>query len=408
MTPWFALLLALLAPAADEAALTTLDGQTVSGVISAWDGKKLTIDAAGGDRELATDAILDVAWNREPSSEPKLRIAELVDGSRLAFEEFTIAKRVASFELPGMESPVEIPTARIRRIELVAASELLTKTLAEIEQKQPAGDSLVIVKGEAMDYLSGVVEDVTAQQADFRWDGDKVPVKLSKIAAIVFYYAKEAALPEALCRVSFNDGSVVAAKEATLKDQQLVLKSLAGVNVEFPFNQVTRVDFSSGKIAYLSDLQPTSVRWTPRVAIPADAKMIAGYGKPQQNVSFDGSPLSLLWDDDPVPARRDVRTYQRGLAVRSQTELVYRVPEGMSRFAVTAGIDPATASQGNVTLEIRGDDRILWEGTIDGGEPPVEIDVELQAARRLQVVVDYGDNLDYGDRLHLIEARFIK
>jgi hypothetical protein len=235
-----------------------------------------------------------------------------------------------------------------------------------------------------------------------------VPVKLSKIAAIVFYHAKEATLPEALCRVSLTNGSVIAAKEATLKDQQLVLESLAGVSVEFPFNQVTRIDFSSGKIAYLSDLQPTSVRWTPRVALPADAKMIAGYGKPRQNVSFDGSPLSLLWDDDPVPARRDVRTYQRGLAVRSQTELVYRVPDGMSRFAVTAGIDPATASQGNVTLEIRGDDRILWEGTIDGGEPPVEIDVELQAARRLQLVVDYGDNLDYGDRLHLIEARFIK
>jgi hypothetical protein len=103
-----------------------------------------------------------------------------------------------------------------------------------------------------------------------------------------------------------------------------------------------------------------------------------------------------------------VRTYPRGIAVRSRSELVYRIPEGMSRFLLTAGIDPATAAQGHVTLEIRGDDQVLWEGTIDGREPPVEIDVELGAARRLQLVVDYGENLDYGDRLHLIEARFTK
>ena len=49
-----------------------------------------------------------------------------------------------------------------------------------------------------------------------------------------------------------------------------------------------------------------------------------------------------------------------------------------------------------------------WEGAIDGREPPVEIDVELGSARRLQLVVDYGKNLDYGDRLHLVEARFTK
>ncbi|WP_428303973.1 NPCBM/NEW2 domain-containing protein [Lacipirellula sp.] len=408
MTPWFALLAALLAVSGDEASLTTLEGQTINGVVSAWDGTELTIDAAEGAQQLATDAIMDVAWKREPSDGPALRVAELVDGSRLAFEEFTIAKRTATFQLPGQQAKVDVPTARIKRIELVAASEPLAKMLAEIEQKQPAGDSLVIVKGEAMDYLSGVVEDVTAQQADFRWDGEKVPVKLSKIAAIVFYHAKEAALREALCRVSFTNGSVIAAKDATLKDQQLQLKSVGGVDVEFPFDQVTRIDFSSGKIAYLSDLKPATSRWTPRVALPADAKLIASFGAPRQNVAFDGSQLSLLWDDDPVPARRDVRTYSRGLAVRSRTELTYLVPEGMTRFAVTAGIDPATASQGNVALEIRGDDRILWEGTIDGGQPPVEIDVELQAARRLQLVVDYGDNLDYGDRLHLIEARFIK
>src|SRR5690606_33765143 len=111
-----------------------------------------------------------------------------------------------------------------------------------------------------------------------------------------------------------------------------------------------RIDFSSGKLAYLGDLKPTAVRWTPRVALPEGATTIASYGLPRNNVSYSGSPLSLQWRDDPLPNRRDLRTYARGLALRSRTELTYRIPEGMTRFVATAGIDPASASQGHVAL----------------------------------------------------------
>ena len=80
----------------------------------------------------------------------------------------------------------------------------------------------------------------------------------------------------------------------------------------------------------------------------------------------------------------------------------------MIRFAALAGIDPATASQGKVTLEISADGNLLWQGEIDGGSAPVEINVPLQNARRLRLFVDYGTNLDYGDRLHLVDARMTK
>jgi hypothetical protein len=410
MTSWFAILAVALAVAPGEAVFTTLDGQSVAGVVTAWDGKQITIIAAEGERQLSTESLLDASWSREATPSSVDRSVELIDGSRLAYDSFTIDKRTATFRLPFAKQSVKIPTQRIRRIELLPPSEALGKALADIDQKQPAGDSLVIVKRDAaaMDYLSGVVGDVTAEQADFEWDGEQVPVKISKIAAIVFYHAKPLDMPEALCSASLIDGSTVVVRQTALDGKQLKLRTSSGVDLRVSLEQLARIDFSTGKISYLSDLKPSSVRWIPRVAIPKEASTIADYGMPRNNVSFSGSPLSLMWDDDPLPSRRDVRTYPRGIAVRSRSELVYRIPEGMSRFLLTAGIDPATAAQGHVTLEIRGDDQVLWEGTIDGREPPVEIDVELGAARRLQLVVDYGENLDYGDRLHLIEARFTK
>ncbi len=96
--------------------------------------------------------------------------------------------------------------------------------------------------------------------------------------------------------------------------------------------------------------------------------------------------------------------YAKGLAIRSRTEMTYRLPDGMRRFTAIAGIDPQSAGQGRVALEIRADGKMLWEGPVNGLEPPVPIDLELKGARRLQLLVDYGENLDYGDRLHLVEA----
>jgi hypothetical protein len=410
MTPWIAIVAALLAVSAGEATFATLNGEKVAGELVAWQGKQLTVIAADGRRQLSAESLLDAAWNRDAVPASVDRSVELIDGSRLAYAEFTIAQRVATVRLAYANQTIKIPTERIRRIELLPPSEALEAALAEIERKQPAGDSLVIVKRDvaAMDYLSGIIGDVTAAQADFVWDGDRVPVKLSKIAAMEFYHAKPAKLPDPLCKASLTDGSVIAVRQAALQGNELRLRTTAGVDLRVSIDQLARIDFSTGKIAYLSDLSPANVRWIPNVAIPKEAATIAGHGLPRTDASFSGAPLSLQWNDDPLPARRDVRSYQRGLAIRSRTELSYLVPPGMSRFLATAGIDPATANQGNVTLEIRGDARVLWEGVIDGRKPPTEIDVELGAARRLQLIVDYGENLDYGDRLHLIEARFTK
>ena len=410
MTPWFAILAAALAVNPGEATFTKLDGKTIVGSVATWDDKDLSVKTAEGERTLSTDALLGAAWARDAVSSSVDRSVELVDGTRLAYSDVTITKRVASFKLPFTKQVVKMPTERIRRIELLPPSEALNEALADIERKQPAGDSLVIVKRDAtaMDYLSGVLGDVTSEQAEFEWDGDRVPVKLTKIAAMVFYHAKPANLPEPLCNASLVDGSLIAARQASLEGKQLRLRTASGVDLRVPLDQLARIDFSTGKIAYLSDLKASNVRWVPRVAIPKEATTIVNHGLPRNNVSFTGSPLSLLWHDDPLPARRDVRTYSRGMAIRSRSEIAYLIPQGMARFVATAGIDPATAGQGNVTLEIRGDDQVLWEGTIDGSEPPVEIDVELGSARRLQLVVDYGENLDYGDRLHLVEARFTK
>jgi hypothetical protein len=220
--------------------------------------------------------------------------------------------------------------------------------------------------------------------------------------------------------------------QLSLVENRLKLKTMCGVLFEFPVEEMVSADYSFGKLAYLSDLKPQSVQWNPQVGLPDAASTIRHYGEPRNDTPFgprqanlpetklgtkgwagkNGS-LALRWQpansaDSYALKGHVIKKYDKGLAIRSRTELVYRLPKGMRHFHTIAGIDPSTASQGHVHLKITGDRGGNWEGPIDGKQLPVEINLDMQNSSRLTILVDYGENLDWGDRLHLVNARVTK
>jgi len=54
------------------------------------------------------------------------------------------------------------------------------------------------------------------------------------------------------------------------------------------------------------------------------------------------------------------------------------------------------------------DGMVKFQETVDGGAEPFQIDINIERGSRLEIVVDYGLNLDFGDQLHLVEARMTK
>ena len=102
MTPW----LAILAAAARRRirarpTFTKLDGKTVVGTVAAWDGNEITVED-GQRRPEALDR-RDCSMRlgqRDAIPSSVDRSVELIDGTRLAYADFTIAKRVATFRLP--------------------------------------------------------------------------------------------------------------------------------------------------------------------------------------------------------------------------------------------------------------------------------------------------------------------
>jgi hypothetical protein len=187
------------------------------------------------------------------------------------------------------------------------------------------------------------------------------------------------------------------------------LTTADGATFTWPLEDIYLADFSSGKLLYLSNLEPASQSATPLIALPPGAAVAAKYAATRRDQSANGGPLTLASADDsltsPIGA---TQTFNKGLAIRSRTELVYRLPAGYRRLNAIAGIDPATRASGNVRLEIFGDDRPLLAADVAGIDPPHTIDLDITGIKRLKFVVDYGQNLDTGDWLNLCDLRIVK
>lgn len=408
------LLSLLLATAGADAAqveAARLDGSTVSGEIVEWTQGGVTIQGEDEPKQIPADQLLSLTWKADDDlTDASATFLELIDGSRFRITSFSTHNRLATVATPYASKELEIPTERIRSVELTPRTEAAATVWQELEGKDLTGDVLIVSKreGQSFDYLAGVAGDVTPEQAAFQWEGERMDVKRSKIAAVLFYRKQVAGLRDPVCELTTADGSRFSASRVSLRRSHLLVSTPAGLAFRVNLADLRHADFSAGKLAYLSDLKPIEVKWTPRIAAPTGASVVAAFGMPRYDESFTGSELSLLWKNDPQLDRRLVRSYDKGLAVRSRTELTWRLPAGMQRFTAIAGIDPQSAGQGRVDLQIRGDGKMLWEGPVNGLQAPVPIDVDLRGARRLQVTVDYGENLDYGDRLHLVEARVTK
>jgi len=213
----------------------------------------------------------------------------------------------------------------------------------------------------------------------------------------LYHHAAGRVIPEAICRIVGADGSTWEVAAIALAGDRVEWTTTAGVQSSAPWASLARLDFSKGKVVYLSDLEPESVEYTPFFGPAGKWDALRQAYAPREDRGVD-SPLLEL----------DGKPYHRGLALRSRTSVVYRLPDRYSRFLAVAGIDDRVRPRGHVRLVIRGDDRVLLDTAIAGTEASKPIDLDLTGVRRLAVLVDYGDDLDVADHLDLVEARIVK
>jgi hypothetical protein len=408
---WIAALTALLLAAPPAVEVTTLTGAQSRGPLA-----KLSLDAVEiqGQKPVPSAELLAVKSTTPPKaiSEKPLVWIELIDGSRLVATQFTVAKTSATAKLVGGES-VEVPTRSIHSVRIkdhdndLARAAQLPKQWRELAEGKLTSDTIVIRKmiteddGRMvtnLDQLEGVLGDVTDDKVHFTYDGQALPVDRAKVEGLLYFHPAGRELPLPLCRVDDAAGSRWNAKSVALTETSIQLTSTSGVKFDLPLERWQGLDYSAGKIVYLSDLEPENVEFTNAYGATGAGANLSKLFAPRSDRSFSGEPLAFAG-----------KTYEKGLALHSRTLIEYRVAGKYSKFLALGAIDEKVRPAGDVKLVVSLDGKVLGEHRISGKDAqPVAIEYDITSGRKLSLLVDYGAALDIGDRLHLLNARVTK
>jgi len=406
---WTLLLTAALAAGADaglEVTAQNVASKPVFGRLISLNPEKAAIATAAGEASLAAKDLIAIAPSTPAAlTKDKTPVwVELVDGSVIAAAEYAVSKAAAKIQLlstgaADQASVIQLPTATVHSVRFgtLKAQQANARQWSEISRSKAASDLLVVRKKSALDYLEGVLRDVDAENVKFQLDSELVPVKRAKVEGLIYYHAAAEELANPACQVSDTHGSRLLAKSVVLRQDRLELVTTAGLQIGVPLADLVRIDFSSGKVQYLGDLEPESLELVPFLGLKDEVPAVASMFRPRSDRSLDQTPLRL-----------GGVTYAKGLAIHSGTTLAYRLPGKFKQFHAIVGIDDAVRPGGDLKLRIKGDGKVLWEDAVRGKDRPKPIDLDVAGVKRLEISVEFGSDLDVADHLDLCDARVTK
>lgn len=375
--------------------VATLDGRNLNGRLTDLSNQQLVLQQ---DQSTLRIPLADLLEVRLPVAAPTPSaeagpLVTLHDGSQLRVTSVQIRENRLEVSHP-LAGRLTWPAAHVRTIQFAPDEPALHAAWKQLAERPTRKDLLVIRKGDVLDHLDGVVGDVSDTAANFLLDGDQISVKRERIFGIIFSRKELPPAKEAV-RLEFPGGDTLLVRQVIFQRGAWQVLGTSGHQFSLPAESIQRLDYSQGKVVYLSALEPREVKYTPFW------DFVFEY---QRDRHLFGGPL-----------RVGGRAYARGLAIHSKTLLRYRLGGEYRRFLALMGLDPEITydtqhpeTRALVRVEIRGDGRSLFAADVRAGDPPQPLDLPVEGVADLEILVDFGDNSDIGDRLHLAEARVVK
>lgn len=364
-----------------------VDGPTFEAALVAADRQwQLTFRGAETQRRLAAQDLVRFGTWHELARGPLVLLA---DGSLLAAQVLAVDLQhvVLDWRLGGEMKvareqvravALQVPTDRLRREELLDA-------LVEAPART---DQLMLVNG---DQWEGTLESLSDRKLRFSTTLGPTELDLSRVQALRFHWGLSPPMaPQGLRAVAgFRDGSRLVLEALRIEAARLEGRTLGGLTVRTPAEALVALQPLGNRVVYLSDLMPAEYRHVPY--------------------------LDLAW-----PFRRDRnvrggwlraggRLYLKGLGVHSAARLTYRLDPPCRRFEAELAIDDHTAGRGSAGFRVFVDGQPRYTSPpVRGGQPPVPVTVDLTGAKRLDLVVDFGERADVLDLADWLDARLVR
>ena len=385
------LVCASLLPAAEPVKLRTLTGQTIEGDLVAVNDKEVVVRGKDGPvtTPLAQVLDLDLQANAMPA-EARYSDVELTDGSLLHCTQFVLRGKQVELKLAG-SAEVKLPLAAVSYLLHDAQDAKVREEWHASLGKRGNSDLLAVKDAQGtVNTLDGTFGEGDDQGTTIGFEtatGAKRRLNLSRIHALAFLRKLDPAAAAPVAKLYDTSRNVLAAARVELGEAGFTLTTPSGVRVDFPRDQVTRIDFNNDKLRYLSDLEPKAVE-------RSNVDWLDHY---RRDKSLDNGPLRL-----------GKESYPKGLAVHAYAELVYDLGGQYKEFKTILGVDPKVGGDSDVTVTIEGDGQKLFSEEIKRKDEPRPLTLQVANVKLLRIVVRSNGLLDLGNHVNLADAKVSK
>lgn len=382
---------------AEPAKVKTLPGKELQGELISLDGTGLTIKVKEGGKDVDVKVpiaeVLDINLQAvSPPAGAKYVDVELVDGTVLHCAHMAILEKELDLKLiAGHE--VKVPLASVATVLNDAQDKTVRENWKRFLARQTTRDLIAIKKEGSISTLEGTLHggDAQGKTIGFELKGAAAPVRvlLSRVHGLSFFRKREGNLEDPLCKLTDTSGNTLVVTKMAVAGGVYTFTTGAGVKLEYPAAQLARLDFSKGKLVYLSDLDPARITESPG---------LEGTDRFKRDKNLDGGNLRI----NGVP-------YTKGLAVPATTELVYDINGDFKHFKAVVGFDDQVGGDSNVKILIEGDGRELFKTEMKRSEKKtLPLVVDVTRVKNLRIVVSSADLLDLGYHVNFADAKVSK
>ena len=380
---------------ASAATFQKIDGTTVTGELRSVDAKGvMTVRPAKGNAvAIPSDELMRVEFGtgREAVAPDGVAL-HLPRGGRV-----NGALKECSQVSIGVASPslgkVVLPLEKLLAVEFVRLGQEpkdAAKMRAAMLDNKTKSDISFSTNG---DQMPGILVGFAPDKVKLKTSLGEMPLDTARLFGVSLAARKRPPPPASLLAVArCTDGSVVTGTLVPSKGRGVKLALLAGPEVEIDAAHLIELGFRQGKLVYLSDLDPAKEDVRPYFT--------GDHTWPyQRDKSYDRKPIRLAG-----------KVHGKGLGMFAGMKLTYQLGGEFKKFASLVGIDDADERhQGDVTVRVLADGKeVFKKAGLTRKSGPVKIDLSMKGVKTLELAVDFGGNMLFGDLTDWADAHLIR
>jgi NPCBM/NEW2 domain-containing protein len=383
--------------------LRPLQGDTVKGEVVSLNAREVVIHGDGKDVTTPVEQVLQIDFGSAPKPLPAKYIdVELADGSLLHCGQVVLRGKQVEADLVGGQK-LQFPLDAVGYILNDAQDARWQRQWKELLGKKHNSDVLASVRDGEPVTLNGTFGNADAEGQTIAFDlnsqGRPRDIKVEKIHGLLFFRQPDPKAPPVLCKLSDTSADLVMVSDVAATPDGFTVTTPVGVKIDYPRALLVRLDFSKGKLTYLSDLDPAKVVYASTEDRPEPYR---------RDKNLDNGDLKLA-NADKAQGACPRGTVPKGLAVHAYTALEYDLGGDYREFTTWLGVDQDVGSAGGATkVEVQGDGKELFTGTVAPADAPVHVTCNVKDVRRLRIIVSSPDLLDLGRHVDLADAKVSK